>query len=85
MTDFTRKSNLMRSGGPERRLVHSTTGRRADSADPRGPRRSPPVAERSSKPEMQRSPAVQTPRPRKALRRLGLIVGVGGVVIVLLW
>ena len=27
---------------------------------------------------------MQTPRPRKALRRLGLIVGVGGVVIVLL-
>ena len=83
MREVARKSTPGRSGGPEPRLIHSTSGRRSVSANPCGPQRPPFVPEFSSSAGKHRASPVRSRRPGRSLRRFGLILGAGAVVIIL--
>jgi hypothetical protein len=84
MTEITERSTPGRSGGSDRRLVHSTSARRAVSSYPRRvPQRPPLAVEHPSNPDIRRRGAGQTRQLGKSKRRLGLILGAGAIAIVL--
>jgi hypothetical protein len=87
MTDGARRSTVGRAD-PDRRLVHSTSARRAASAYPRGPQRPHSVARPFPDSDMRRKSTVRSRLPKRSRRpslsrrRFALVLGAVALVII---